>query len=74
MVVKMNKRVANLPVVARGGGNKKRLIFVSFRALATIATSFIQKLKKRKLETFKKVLGNWWQWWQPALVRVISVR
>lgn len=42
MVVKTNKLVANLPVVARGGGNKKRLIFMSLRALATIATSFIK--------------------------------
>lgn len=58
MVVKMNKLVANLPVVARGGGNKKRPIVLSLRALATIATSFIKKLKKRKLETFKKVLGK----------------
>ena len=58
MVVKMNKLVANLPVVARGGGNKKRLIFMSLRALATIATCFIKKLEKRKLETFKKVLGK----------------
>jgi hypothetical protein len=74
MKVKTPQKVANLPAVARCGGNEKRLICMSLRAPTIIATSFIKKLKKRKLETFKKVLGNWWQRWQSSRAPVISVR
>jgi hypothetical protein len=52
MVVKMTQVVADLPVVATSSGNEKRLIFLSFRALATIATSY---LKIRESSIYKSL-------------------
>jgi hypothetical protein len=62
MKMQMNKRVANLPAVARCGGNKKRLICMSFRTHATIATSFI---KIRKSSSYKSL---------PKLVAMVATR
>ena len=62
MKMRMNKRVANLPSIARYGGNKKRLICMSLRAPTTIATSFIKIGKVVVI----RVCRNWWQWWQAA--------
>jgi len=59
MKMKINKKVANLPAVARCGGNKKRLICMSLRAHTTIATSFI---KIRKNSSYKSL------WKQVAMV------
>jgi hypothetical protein len=57
MIVKMNKKVANLPAVARCGGNKKRLICISFRAHATIATSFIKIRKSNSYKSLSKLVA-----------------
>jgi len=62
MKMKINKKVANLPAVARCGGNEKRLICMSLRAHATIATSFI---KIRKSNSYKSL---------PKLVAMVATR
>jgi hypothetical protein len=62
MKMQMNKRVANLPAVARCGGNEKRLICMSLRAPTTIATSFI---KIRKSNSYKSL---------PKLVAMVATR
>jgi hypothetical protein len=54
MKMQMNKRVANLPAVARCGGNKKRLICMSLRAPTTIATSFIKIRKSNSYKSLSK--------------------
>jgi hypothetical protein len=62
MEANMNKKVVNLPAVARCGGNKKRLICMSLRAPTTIATSFI---KIRKSNSYKSL---------PKLVAMVATR
>jgi len=62
MKMQMNKRVANLPAVARCGGNEKRLICMSLRAPTTIATSFI---KIRNSNSYKSL---------PKLVAMVATR
>ena len=57
MKMQMNKRVANLPAVARCGGNKKRLICMSLRAPTTIATSFIKIRKNRSYKILSKLVA-----------------
>jgi hypothetical protein len=57
MEANMNKKVANLPAVARCGGNKKRLICMSFRAHATIATSFIKIRKNNSYKSLSKLVA-----------------
>jgi hypothetical protein len=57
MVVKTTQKVANLPAVARCGGNKKRLICMSFRAHATIATSFIKIRKSNSYKSLSKLVA-----------------
>lgn len=57
MVVKTHQKVANLPAVARCGGNKKRLICMSLRAPTTIATSFIKIRKNRSYKSLSKLVA-----------------
>jgi len=57
MEVKTPQKVAKLPAVARCGGNKKRLICMSFRAHATIATSFIKIRKKSSYKSLSKLVA-----------------
>lgn len=52
MKMETPQKMANLPAVARCGGNKKRLICMSLRAPTTIATSFI---KIRKSSSYKSL-------------------
>ncbi len=62
MKMKINKKVANLPAVARCGGNEKRLICMSLRAPTTIATSFINI---KKINSYKSL---------PKLVAIVATR
>jgi hypothetical protein len=62
MEVKTPQQVANLPAVARCGGNKKRLICMSLRAPTTIATSFINI---KKIDSYKSL---------PKLVVMVATR
>ena len=57
MKAKTPQQVANLPVVARCSGNEKRLICMSFRAHATIATSFIKKRKSNSYKSLSKLVA-----------------
>jgi hypothetical protein len=57
MVVKTPQKVANLPAVARCGGNKKRLICMSLRAPTTIATSFIKIRKSSSYKSLSKLVA-----------------
>ena len=57
MKIQMNKSVANLPAVARCGGNEKRVICMSFRAHATIATSFITIRKSNSYKSLSKLVA-----------------
>jgi hypothetical protein len=54
MKVKTPQKVANLPAVARCGGNEKRLICMSLRAPTTIATSFIKIRKSNSYKSLSK--------------------
>jgi len=57
MVVKTHQKMANLPAVARCGGNKKRLICMSLRAPTTIATSFIEIWKSSSYKSLPKLVA-----------------
>jgi hypothetical protein len=57
MEANMTQKVANLPTVARCGGNKKRLICMSLRAPTTIATSFIKIRKSSSYKSLPKLVA-----------------
>lgn len=55
--MKTPQNVANLPAVARCGGNEKRLICMSLRAHTTIATSFIKITKNSSNKSLSKLVA-----------------
>ena len=57
MKMQMNKKVANLPAVARCGGNEKRLNCMSLRAPTTIATSFTKIRKNNSYKSLSKLVA-----------------
>ena len=57
MKAKMTQVVANLPAVSTRGGSKKRLIRVSLRALATIATSFLKVRESSSYKSLSKLVA-----------------
>jgi hypothetical protein len=57
MNLKTTQKVANLPSIARYGGNKKRLICLSLRAHTTIATSFIKIRKSNSYKSLSKLVA-----------------
>jgi hypothetical protein len=57
MEVKTPQKVANLPAVARCGGNEKRLICMSLRAPTTIATSFLKIRKNSSYKSLSKLVA-----------------